>query len=279
MRPHRHKGSPLRWPASQRTRPTTRSSSVAAARGARVVVPPAKTATALGRGPLEARDRTIRMGRTDDDSGRRHRATIGRLERRTPSSGTNRSSTVRFELAVQEGRWLRHSSHATSASDDRPGRARLVCHPLVRARGWGLIVAGSKSIHAPTPRGGATEIVLPSRWLVNGSRYVVRRPGTTTKMIPATSTPAPKSGGSATPLRSLVCTFSGPASTTVSRSRQKIPPHQQTNAFSLISWTGSAHRLQTSFADRSQPAVIRCPAAVRAGTRAPEGGRRRSALM
>jgi hypothetical protein len=35
---------------------------VAAARGARVVVPPAKTATALGRGPRSrARDRTIRM--------------------------------------------------------------------------------------------------------------------------------------------------------------------------------------------------------------------------
>jgi hypothetical protein len=31
---------------------------------------------------------------------------------------------------------------------------------------------------------------------------------------------------------------------------------QQTNAFSLISWTGSVHRLQTSFADRSQAAVI-----------------------
>jgi hypothetical protein len=39
---------------------------VAAARGARVVVPPAKTATALGRGPRSrARDRTIRMV-TDD---------------------------------------------------------------------------------------------------------------------------------------------------------------------------------------------------------------------
>ena len=42
---------------------TTRSPyAVAAARGARVVVPPAKTATVLGRGPRSrARDRTIRM--------------------------------------------------------------------------------------------------------------------------------------------------------------------------------------------------------------------------
>ena len=75
--------------------------------------------------------------------------------------------------------------------------------------------------------GGATEIVRSPVGRSNGTRYVVRRPDTTTRMIPATSTPAPKSGGSATPLRSLVCTFSGPASTTVSRSRQKIPPHSK----------------------------------------------------
>jgi hypothetical protein len=89
---------------------------VATARGARVVVPPAKTATALGRGPRSrARDRTIRIvagiGRRH---GRRYPATIGRLARRTPSSGIRRSSGVLFELAVQEGRWPRHSSHATS---------------------------------------------------------------------------------------------------------------------------------------------------------------------
>ena len=89
---------------------------VAAARGARSCCrrprPPRRWGGDRARGLAIGRLGSLRT--SDDDSGRRHPATIGRLARRMLSSGTSRSSGVLFELAVQEGRWPRHSSHATS---------------------------------------------------------------------------------------------------------------------------------------------------------------------
>jgi hypothetical protein len=88
---------------------------VAAARGARVMVPPAKTATALGRGPRSrARDRTIRIVA---EIGRRQWQEASGYHRQARAENvffrcTNRSSGVLFELAVQEARWPRHSSQA-----------------------------------------------------------------------------------------------------------------------------------------------------------------------
>jgi IS5 family transposase len=90
----------------------------ACARGASVVVPPAKTARVCRRRPRSsARDRTIQRSwrRSVGDGGRRYPATIGRPAWRTPSSGISRSSGMAFERAVQQGRRLRRSSHATSS--------------------------------------------------------------------------------------------------------------------------------------------------------------------
>ena len=90
---------------------------VAGARGATVVIPPARTATVSRRKPRStARDRTIRkvhtVGRV---GGRRRLATFGRRVWGTPSSGTSRSSGMVFERAVRQGRGLRPSSGATSS--------------------------------------------------------------------------------------------------------------------------------------------------------------------
>ena len=89
----------------------------AGARGATVVVPPAKTARVSRRKTAVERSRSHDPegeGGSDDDGGRRHRATIGRPAWRTPSSGTSRSSGIAFARAVRQGRGLRPSSHATS---------------------------------------------------------------------------------------------------------------------------------------------------------------------
>jgi IS5 family transposase len=81
----------------------------ASARGATVVVPPAKTARVSRRQPRSsARDRTIRkvhaVGRR---CGSRRRATIARPVWRTPSSDTSRSSGIAFTRAVRRDRGLR----------------------------------------------------------------------------------------------------------------------------------------------------------------------------
>ena len=88
----------------------------ATARGATVIIPPAKTANISGHGPRSpARDRTItlvkQLGR------RRWKKTSGTIVRagwRTRSSDTSRSSETAFERAVPQGGGLRSTSRATS---------------------------------------------------------------------------------------------------------------------------------------------------------------------
>jgi hypothetical protein len=80
-----------------------------------VVVPPAKTATVLGRTALEG-------SRSDDSDGDGNRTTTveeaSGYHRQARAENAffriNRSSEMLFELAVQKGRWPRHSSHAMS---------------------------------------------------------------------------------------------------------------------------------------------------------------------
>ncbi len=83
----------------------------AGARGATVVIPPARTANVSGHGPRSpARDRTItlvkQLGRA---SGRRRPGTIIRAGWRTRSSATSPSSEMAFAPEVQPGRGARSS--------------------------------------------------------------------------------------------------------------------------------------------------------------------------
>jgi hypothetical protein len=89
----------------------------AAARGARVVVPPIKTATrSRRRSPLPcARARTtMRMKESGAAGGRRNRDTTSRPAWRTPSSDTNRSLVTDCVLDIRSHRKLKHRSPATS---------------------------------------------------------------------------------------------------------------------------------------------------------------------
>ena len=87
----------------------------AGARGARVVVPPKRTAAVsrAGRGPSLAIVPSSGCRRSGSDGGRRRRATIGRRAWRMSSSGTSRSSAMAFARGVPQGRGLRRSSRAT----------------------------------------------------------------------------------------------------------------------------------------------------------------------
>ena len=89
----------------------------AGARGATVVIPPAKTATVSGHGPRSpARDRTItlvkQLGRR---SGRRCQGTIVRAGWRMRSSATSPSSEMAFAPGAQPGRGVRWSSAEKSS--------------------------------------------------------------------------------------------------------------------------------------------------------------------
>ena len=84
------------------------------------------------RGRALAIARFGRCTRSDDESGKRHLATIGKPVWRTPSSGTSRSSGTAFTRAVRRDRGLRPSSHAipvaglrrTPSGGDRHGLGR-----------------------------------------------------------------------------------------------------------------------------------------------------------
>jgi hypothetical protein len=89
---------------------------VAAVRGARVVVPPAKTATALGRGPRSrARDRTIRM--VTEIGRRQWKKASGYYRQARAENAFFRYKSI-FGGALRArspgGQVARHSSHATS---------------------------------------------------------------------------------------------------------------------------------------------------------------------
>ena len=90
----------------------------AGARGATVVIPPAKTATVSGHGPRSpARDRTITLVKT---LGRRQwkegvKGTIVRAGWRMRSSDTSPSSEMAFAPGAQPGRGVRWSSAAKSS--------------------------------------------------------------------------------------------------------------------------------------------------------------------
>ena len=79
----------------------------AGARGATVVLPPAKTATVSGHGPAVARagsDDHVGEARSDGASGRRRQGTIVRAGWRMRSSDTNPSSAMAFAPGAQPGR-------------------------------------------------------------------------------------------------------------------------------------------------------------------------------
>ena len=88
----------------------------ATARGATVVIPPARTATVSGHGPRSpARDRTITLVKTlGRPSGRRRQGTIVRVGWRTRSSDTSPSSAMAFALGVQLDRGVRSFSAVRS---------------------------------------------------------------------------------------------------------------------------------------------------------------------
>ena len=89
----------------------------AGARGATVVVPPARTASVSRRGPPVACSRSHDQegeGASDADDGRRPRGTIGKRAWRMHSSDTNRSSEVACEPEREAGGRPTHCSRATS---------------------------------------------------------------------------------------------------------------------------------------------------------------------
>ena len=90
----------------------------ATTRGARVVVPPTRSASVSRRGPRSRpRDRTIRrVGSSGVDAGRRWRATINKRVRKTPCFATSRSSATVFERAAQRGSRQNACSPATSST-------------------------------------------------------------------------------------------------------------------------------------------------------------------
>ena len=118
----------------------------AGARDAQVVVPPATTATVSRRGPRSsARDRTIKKVK---EIGRRRwkKASAYHQQARVENAFFRYKSI--FGGALQARSPAGAGSRSTRRvqrleSDDRPGKARLVRHRSVRARGWG-IVAGQK---------------------------------------------------------------------------------------------------------------------------------------
>ena len=90
----------------------------AGARGATVVIPPAKTATVSGHGPRSPRagsDDHVGEAARAGASGRSRPGTIVRAGWRTRSSDTNPSSAMAFAPGVQLGRGVRWSSAAKSS--------------------------------------------------------------------------------------------------------------------------------------------------------------------
>ena len=90
----------------------------AGARGATVVIPPARTANVSGHGPRSpARDRTITLVKTarPAPAGRRRQGTIVRAGWRTRSSATSPSSAMACAPGVQLGRGVRSSSAVRSS--------------------------------------------------------------------------------------------------------------------------------------------------------------------
>ena len=131
----------------------------AGARDAQVVVPPATPATVSRRGPRSsARDRTMQEGQGDRTPSVEDSVCLPSAGPRgacllpvhvdlwgcasgSQSSGAGRRSTRRVQRLE---------------SDDRPGKARLVRHRSVRARGWGIVAGQNLFMQqrrsTPSPR-------------------------------------------------------------------------------------------------------------------------------